>query len=149
MRERDSDLWKPRNPITHRQIRRETLRWITLPILIAAILVVALSVMVWLLPSASASVWADIALIWMLSPAIVVTLLMLAITAGSIYLVVRLIRLLPPFFFKAQNFARLFCVRVDQIGNRMTAPVIKANKLGAQVRAARRVTRAALRRVRR
>jgi hypothetical protein len=147
MRDKDTDLWRPRNPITQRQTRQQVMRWVTIPIIVASLIFLGLSVLAIFLPSAGASLWADIALIWMLCPSILFMVLMAAITLGSAYGVGKLITVLPPFFYKIQNFARLFNFRSRQVGDKLTAPVMKVNSWSASARAAREAARGAGQRI--
>jgi hypothetical protein len=147
MRDKDQDLWRPRNPITQRQTRQQVLRWVILPVIVTGIIIVVLTALVRRLPATGASLWADISLIWMLCPSILFTVLMAAITGGSAYAVGKLISVLPPVFYKVQNFARMFNFRAQQIGNKLTEPVMKASSLRASARAARKSVQRAARRV--
>jgi hypothetical protein len=99
------------------------------------------------LPTSGASLWADIALIWMLCPGIVATLLMAVITFGSAYAIGKLITALPPVFYKIQNFARLFHFRTRQVGDKLTNPVMKVNSWSASAKAAREAARGAGKRI--
>jgi K+-sensing histidine kinase KdpD len=147
MRDKDTDLWRPRNPITQRQTRQQVLWWVTIPVVVTAIIILVFVVMAARLQPPGASLWADISLIWMLCPAILFTVLMAAITGGSAYGVGKLVSVLPPFFYKVQNFARLFNFRVRQVGDKLTEPVMKINSLNASAKAARQAARRSTKRV--
>lgn len=148
MKNTETDLWKPRNPITQRQTRQQVLRQITIPVIVAVvILLVLIFLAVTALSPAGHRVWADIALIWMISPAILFTLIMTVITGGSAYLVIKLISALPPLFYKIQNYARLFNVKTKQVGDKVIGPFVKVSSLRASARAGRHAVRSATRRV--
>jgi hypothetical protein len=138
MRDRNTDLWKPRNPLTQQSHRREVLWQITIPVVVGTVLMLALCVLATMLSAPSASLWADISIIWMIPPVFLVAFLMMAINAGSAYLLIRVIAAAPPFFFKAQNFFRRVQLKVGAITNKAVEPFLRLQAWGASARAAKR-----------
>lgn len=147
MKQKETDLWRPRNPITHRRIRREVFWQITLPIVVTLVLVIVFSVLSWLLPPASAGLWADISLIWLITPTLVMVLIMAVITAAGAYAVIRLIDILPPAFFKAQTFFRRVNHKVDHISDQAARPIVRAAEIRASWQALKIETKSAAKRV--
>lgn len=138
MRDRNTDLWKPRNPLTQQKHRREVLWQITIPVVTGTVLMLVFCVLAATLSSPNASVWADISLIWMIPPAWFFVFLMMVINAGSAYLVIKLIAEAPPFFFKMQNFLRRLQLKVGTVSNKAVEPFLRVQGWGASARAAKR-----------
>lgn len=138
MRDRNSDLWKPRNPLTQQSHRREVLWQITIPIVAGTVIMLVLCVLAVMLSSPSASLWADISLIWLIPPVFLVVFLMMVINAGSAYLLIRMIAAAPPFFFKVQNLFRRVQLKVGIYSNKAVEPVLRVRAWGASARAAGR-----------
>lgn len=144
MSEFQSSLLPERNPATHRIHRREVLWQITVPLVVALLVIVALMALTILSavrgPSA-VSRWADISLIWLILPMLVVTLLFMAITGAIAYGVIKLIGALPRFTLRVQSIVALLGQRAHQISDKIVAPFIKIDSFGASVKAARQAVR--------
>jgi hypothetical protein len=77
----------------------------------------------------------------MIIPALLFAFLTMIILAGLIYLTIRLIQLLPFYFFKGHNWFLLVNLRVGHIGDSLTEPFLRlrawkagAGELGRQIR---------------
>lgn len=127
-----------RNPLTHAKHRREV-RWqITLPFILGLVLCVALSALA-LFPSAQqTSVLADVSLIWLITPLLFISLIVLAVLGGLVYAVILIIRALPPAARKAQVFLANLQATVKRIADILAEPVIKTQAFSAKVKAFRR-----------
>ena len=141
MPKKDYDPILPRNPITHQRHRREVFWQITFPIIIICVILLVLAILVTGLSAESASTWADISLIWMIIPALLIALLMMIFMAGGVYLTLWLIHNLPFYFFKGHNWFLLVDLRVGRIGDSLTEPFLRlrawkagAGALGRQIR---------------
>jgi len=131
----------PRNPVTHQRHRREVFWQITFPIIIICVILLVLAILVTGLSAESASTWADISLIWMIIPALLISFLTMILLAGGVYLTLWLIRNLPFYFFKGHNWFLLVNLRVGRFGDGLTEPFLRlrawkagAGALGRQVR---------------
>ena len=72
----------------------------------------------------SVTLWRDVSMIWLLLPALLLSLIPLALLGGLAYGVIRLIGVLPGFFFKVQQIFKTVSVRVSQVSSRIASPVI-------------------------
>jgi len=83
-----------RNPATHAIHRREVFWQITFPLIIALLLILGLVgvvIFAGFQGLGEVSRWADVSLIWLLLPALVVVLVMLLMLSGVVYLITRLL----------------------------------------------------------
>lgn len=131
----------PRNPVTHQRHRREVFWQITFPLIIICVILLALAILATGLSTESASTWADISIIWMIIPALLISLLTMIFLAGGVYLTLWLIQNLPFYFFKGHNWFLLVNLRVGRVGDSLTEPFLRlrawkagASALGRQVR---------------
>jgi len=92
---------KPDNWAKH---RHEVRVQIMLPLVIGLIIFIILAVLVGFGSYAQVSQWADVAVIWLVGPMLIVTLLFLVILGGLAYGLIRLLVLLPGLMSKAQDF---------------------------------------------
>jgi hypothetical protein len=81
------------------------------------------------------SQWADTSLIWLILPALLFALLLTLILAGMIYLLARLLKVVPGFTFKAQYFVGLVPHYVESFADKLVAPIIAVKSAGATVSA--------------
>jgi hypothetical protein len=138
MRDKNTDLWKPRNPLTEQKHRREVLWQITIPIVVTSLIILGLCGSAAALSTPAASRWADISIIWMIPPAMIATLLFAAVNIAFIYLLIRILAEAPAFFFKVQNFLRRLQLQLASITDKAVEPVLKVNGWNASARAAKR-----------
>lgn len=131
----------PRNPITHHRHRREVFWQVTLPVVMACLLLLVLAVLAAGLSSERASKWADISLIWMIIPALLFSLLTMILLAAGVYLTLRLLHILPVYFYRGHNWFLLVHLRVGSMGDRLAEPFVRvrawkagASALGSQLR---------------
>jgi hypothetical protein len=136
----------PRNPITHQAHRREVFRQITLPLLLGGLILLAAAVAVLVLGvrgQGDLRRWADTSLIWLIAPMMVFALLFLALTAGLVYAVTRLLGALPPFARQVQDIFILIRFRVAEMADKLVAPVLTTQERMASWRALRQSLRRA------
>jgi hypothetical protein len=131
----------PRNPITHERHRREVFWQITFPFIVISLALLLLAVMAAGLSTEKASKWADISIIWMIIPALIFSLLTMAILAALVYLILQLLHILPFYFFKGHNWFVLVNLRVGRVTDSLAEPFLRvrawkagAGALGRQVR---------------
>lgn len=137
----DYDPILPRNPLTHQRHRREVFWQITFPIIVVCVILVILAGLAVGLSAESASTWADISLIWMIIPALLISFLTMIFLAALVFLTIRLIQLLPFYFFRGHNWFLLVNLRIGRIGDSLAEPFLRlrawkagAGELGRQIR---------------
>ena len=130
-----------RNPATHAIHRREVFWQITFQLIIALLLILGLVgvvIFAGFQGLGEVSRWADVSLIWLLLPALVVVLVMLMMLSGVVYLITRLLAILPGYARLAQDFFYLVQVRVKSISDKLVEPVLKLRSFKAGADALRR-----------
>lgn len=136
---------RERNPLTHARHRREVFWQITLPLLLGLVLFVGVSVLSALGNSGEVSRGADVALIWLILPLLVVGLIFLVVLAGLTYGLVFLIRGIPGYARQAQDLVALVADKTRQLGDAAVEPIYRLESFMAGVRAAQRGVRRGLR----
>jgi FtsH-binding integral membrane protein len=134
MKSRLIDPNKERNPITRQRHRKEVLWQITFPLLITGLILLAFSILSITMTPEETSVWADISLIWLIMPVMVLTLISLAMLIASIYAVLKLIQVLPVFAFRLQNGLILIRANIRTIADRSVEPVLRINSFSAGIK---------------
>jgi uncharacterized Tic20 family protein len=129
---------KKRNPVTQRAHRKQVFWQITVPLVIAALLILVLAILVSAGNSQSASLWADISLIWLIIPVMIVSLIFLVVLVGLVYAVIWLVRILPGYAMQAQNFMVMIAYQVERLGNSIVEPILRINAFLASLQALRR-----------
>lgn len=76
---------------------------IILPIVLFSALIAVAGGLTVFAGAESDRLWADISIIWLLLPVLVISLILLALLAGSVYLMARLLAVTPNFTRKVQN----------------------------------------------
>jgi hypothetical protein len=127
---------RARNPLTQAKIRRDTWLQIAGPIILATVVMVVLLVLV-ILPGGAyvRSPLADVALTFLIAPALIVGLLVVALLAGLAYLLALGILRLPPYLKLAQDYAALAAGKIQGGVKKASDAVVSAR---ASVAAARR-----------
>jgi hypothetical protein len=126
-----------RNQMTRQAHRQQALWQIILPFSVGLLVILAL-VMITILSATrgggDVSLWADISLIWLLLPVIFFTLIFFAIVSGLVYLVIKLIAILPKYAFKAQNIMTTVQEKVRLGSDKAAEPFMKVNGFWAGLR---------------
>jgi hypothetical protein len=78
--------------------------------------------------------WAAVSTIWIVMPMIVAGLIFFVLLAGMIYLLARLLGILPTYTGQAQDFAHMLALRVRHLADASVKPVISLSGLGASLR---------------
>jgi MFS superfamily sulfate permease-like transporter len=107
---------------------------ITLPLVLGVVVVLALAVLAGLAGEAEASLWADISVIFLLIPTMLVALLFLLLVAGLIYVLLRLLKILPRYGLIAQNFVYKVEHRARSGANLAAEPILRYHSFVAAVR---------------
>jgi len=84
---------------------------------------------------------ANVSQMWLLLPALLFALLTLALLIGLVYLVTRLLGVLPGYMRMAQNFMALAELRVRKALNLAVEPVLKTKSFTAALRRARQAVK--------
>lgn len=107
--------------------RRDVQRQILLPVGLVAVLGVAFAVLAGVAAtggSASVSLWADIATIWVVIPLMLTMLLILALTVGLVYGLQRLLKVTPRYTGVAQEYVLWFNAQVSLWADKIIQPVL-------------------------
>ena len=122
------------NPVTQARHRHEMILQVFLPIAIGAVLVVLLM----LLTISGTNYWvskgADAALIWLISPQLIISLIVIVINAAAIYGLFRLLQVLPGYSRLLLNYFLAAGVFVSQFSNKMVEPILRTRSFSASVR---------------
>jgi uncharacterized protein involved in cysteine biosynthesis len=127
-----------RNPITTRHHRRETWWQISLPLLVGALIFVALAVGANFGTNEAVGQWARIAMILLAIPVIILALITLVVLVAFIYLIARLTGLIPPYAFLAQEFFARLARMSRQAADKAVEPILRLNAFTAGLGALRR-----------
>jgi hypothetical protein len=114
-----------RRPIAWQKHRHDVRMQIILPITIGIIIVLALSILVVLGSNAQVSQGADVALIWLIVPMLVVTLLFLIILGGLVYGVTKLLIATPGFMRRVQDYSIIAQYRISEFTDKLVSPMLK------------------------
>jgi hypothetical protein len=129
----------PRNVITQEAHRREVFWQITMPVGFFGLLVLLGAILIVLQTARGTdpSNWANISLIWLILPMLVILLIILAIVAGLAYAVTWLYIQLPPFAFKTQEFLKLAFIQVKKVCDLIVEPILRLHSFQASNRVLR------------
>lgn len=108
--------------------RRQVVWQIWIPVIAAGVVFLGLGLLMVLTPSLGTSRtghWAAISLIWLIGPLIIFTMLFLALNIGLIYLMNRILRILPPYFKIGQIYSQVMVLRVKALCDRLARPFIR------------------------
>jgi hypothetical protein len=123
-----------RNPVTQARHRREVFWQVTVPAVVVASIVFVLSVLATQLSFMEASTWADISLIWMIIPSMMMALLCTVFLGAMGYAIYYLVRMLPYYSYQAQDRVWLLNIRAGTVSNRLVAPFVRMKVFWAGLR---------------
>lgn len=124
-----------RNPVTQEIHRRQVLWQIRLPLVILAVILLALIVTVSLSDAGYQSRWADISLIWCLCPGLFVLLLCVGMVGGMSYGLFRLQRVMPRTMFSLQKLGLKVRDGTQKATDAVVEPVLKVHSAQASQKA--------------
>jgi hypothetical protein len=127
-----------RNPETHKVHRREVFWQILFPLIIGAIVCLALAILVGLGSNPTVYRWGDISIIWLVLLTILPSILVLAVLVALVYGLVRLLHVLPGFAYRVQKLLWVFQARVQRITDGAVEPVMKIHSFRAMLGTLRR-----------
>ena len=122
---------------SYRRYRKQRTTQIILPIILGALLFLALVVLVIMGTANGGDVgrWAAISTIWISIPVCLMGLVFLALTGGMVYLMGRLLAIAPTYTGKAQDFVHKLEIRIRRFADTTVKPVFAVNGFGATIKA--------------
>ncbi len=130
-----TDLIPKRNPATHAKHRREVFWQITFPLILGGILLLGMCSLTTLsgLGGGEVGLWRDVSLIGLILPTMALALIPLALLAGLVYGLSRLLTVLPGYAHSAQDIVYRLAARVVKFANSLAAPAIRLRSLLAGI----------------
>ena len=121
---------------SYKRHRRQLTSQIILPMVLTAILFVALIVLINVATfrdGGDVARWAAISTIWIVIPIMIASLIFLAVLVGIIYLLARLLGIAPIYTNRAQDFMRKLAIRIQHAPDASVKPVIFLDSIGASI----------------
>ncbi len=118
--------------------RKQRVWQIIVPVILSAILCIALIVLVNIATfrdNGDVGRWAAVSTIWISIPIIIVSFLLLAILVGIAYLLIRLLQIAPIYTGKAQDFAFKVAGYARRAADAAVKPIIFLDSIGASIKA--------------
>jgi hypothetical protein len=128
------DNLKPVDSPTIRLHKRQVAWQILIPFLLAALMLLAAGV--WLVwgETARARVWADVSIMWLIAPMLLLTLAALALLIALIVGMVKLLQAMPRFTSRAQQISGQVAAGARKAADRAVEPFIWIEQAGAAVK---------------
>jgi predicted membrane protein len=121
---------------SYKKHRREIIWQIILPMVLTAILFIALIVFICFATfrgSGDVGRWAAVSTIWISIPLMIGAVLLIAVLVGIVYLLIRLLQIAPLYTGKAQDFAHIVVGHVRRAADAVVKPIIALNGIGASI----------------
>ena len=121
---------------SYQRHRRQLISQILLPMVIAALLFVAMIVLINVATFRSngdVARWAAISTLWIVIPIMIGSLVFLAILVGLVYLMKRLLNITPVYTGLAQDFVHKLMIRIRLLADQLVKPVIFWDSVGASI----------------
>ena len=118
--------------------RRQRTTQIILPVVLAALLCIAMVVLVNIATfrdDGDVARWAAVSTIWIVLPIMIASLIFFVLLAGLIYLLAQLLGIVPVYTDKAQDFVRMVSLRVRRAADMSVQPIIYLDGIGASIKA--------------
>jgi energy-coupling factor transporter transmembrane protein EcfT len=123
---------------SYRRHRKQRTSQIVLPIILAAILFIALVILV-IIATANGTGdvgrWAAISTMWIAIPTCIMGFVLLALLGGMVYLMGRLLGVAPTYTGKAQDFIHKLAIRIRRAADMTVKPIFSVNGFGATIKA--------------
>ena len=122
---------------SYKRHRKQLTTQIILPVLLAAILCLALVILINLATfrgNGDVGRWADIATMWIAIPVMIASFMFLAVLAGLVYLLARVLGIAPIYTNLAQNFVQKIMIRIRLIADAIAKPIINLDSFGATIK---------------
>ena len=123
---------------SYRRHRKQRTSQILLPIVLTALLFVAMVVLVNLATfrdNGDVGRWAAISTIWIVIPVCIMGFVFLALLGGLVYLMGRLLGIAPTYTGKAQDFVHKLAIRIRLAADMVVKPIFAINGFGATIKA--------------
>jgi len=123
---------------SYKKHRKQLVWQIILPMVLTAILFIALIVLINIATfrdNGDVARWAAVSTIWISIPIIIVSFLLIAIHIGIIYLLIRLLKIAPIYTGKAQDFAHKVAGYARHAADAAARPFIFLDGIGAGIKA--------------
>jgi hypothetical protein len=119
--------------------RREKIWQILVPLIIGILLILAVGVIVVLTAARTSaggavSQWADTSAIWLILPVIMFAILGIMILTGLIYLIARIIKILPPYADLVHGYAGQVAAKVSLVTRKIASPFIAVKSTRAGIK---------------
>jgi len=128
----------PERHPSYQKHQRQFWTQIILPMILAALVVIAVAVLVGIATfgvNGDAPRWAAISTIWLVMPVMFFGLLFLAVVAGLIYLLARTLKVMPPYTSKAQYYTYQVSGIIKQVSDGMAKPIFFFESVLASIKA--------------
>src|SRR5688572_1479828 len=123
---------------SYRRHRRQRTGQIILPVVLAALLFLAMVVLVNIATfrdNGDVGRWAAISTIWIAIPVCIMGFVFLLVLGGLVYLMGRLLGVAPRYTGKAQDFVHKLAIRIRRVVDMTVKPVFAVNGFGATIKA--------------
>ena len=124
-----------RNPVTYERHRKEVMWQILVPVVIGAVIVLALAILATIGTDAQVSKGADVSVIWLITPLFIVALIFLVLLGAMIYAMMSLLGILPGYARLVQDYFDAFRVQVGIVSDKAVAPILRMESIKASLRA--------------
>ena len=118
---------------------RKQLAWqIILPVLLSAVLCIALIVLIWFATfrgGGDVGRWAAVSTIWIVVPIMIGLVIVLVLLVGLVYLMARLLNIMPTYTGMAQDYVHIAVGYVKRGADAVVKPVFLLDGLGASIKA--------------
>jgi len=121
---------------SYQRHRRQLISQILLPMVIAALLFVAMIVLINVATFRSngdVARCAAISTLWIVIPIMIVSLIFLAVLVGLVYLMKRLLNITPVYTGMAQDLVHKLMIRIRLLADQLVKPVIFWDSVGASI----------------
>lgn len=118
--------------------RKQTMQQIVLPMILAAVLMVAFVVWICIATfrdNGEVGRWAAISTIWIALPILLAGLITMAILGGLVYLMMRLLGILPTYTGMAQDYVQLGALYIQRFTEAAVKPIFAVDGLAAYIKA--------------
>jgi predicted PurR-regulated permease PerM len=122
---------RPIESPTIRAHKRQFAWQILVPFLVAAAVIIAAAVLVVTGTDSMARTWADVSIIWLIAPMLIVALLFVIVLGFLIYGIARLMQVTPIYTGKAQDFFAMFSGWLHTAADAVTKPLVWIHQAGA------------------
>ena len=123
---------------SYRRHRKQRTIQIILPVVLAALLFLAMVVLVNIATfrdNGDVGRWAAISTMWIAIPVCIMGFIFLAVLGGLVYLMGRLLGITPTYTGKAQDFVHKLAIRIRRAADMTVKPIFAVNGFGATIKA--------------